>query len=98
MRIGASLVLIALGAILRFTITPQQSHGVNWGTIGIILMVVGLVGALITIALMTTRRRTDVIVQDDRPNYGAPAGPAYGVPLQARSTTYVEPLTVDPRK
>ncbi len=89
MRIGGSLVLIALGAILRFAITPQQSHGVNWGTIGVILMVVGLVGAIITIAVMTTRRRTDVIVQDGRPTYGAPT--------QARSTTYIEPAPTDPR-
>jgi hypothetical protein len=29
MRIGASLFLIAVGAILRFAITPQHSHGVN---------------------------------------------------------------------
>ena len=56
MRIGASLLLIALGAILRFAITPQYSHGVNWGTIGVILMIVGAVGAIITAFLLTARR------------------------------------------
>jgi hypothetical protein len=73
MRIGASLVLIALGAILRFAITPQHSHGVAWGTIGVILMIVGAVGALITIALMTTRRRTDVTYRRDGASYVEPA-------------------------
>ena len=73
MRIGASLFLIAVGAILRFAITPHYSHGVNWSTIGIILMIVGLVGALITIAVMTTRRRTDVTYRRDGATYTEPA-------------------------
>jgi hypothetical protein len=89
MRIGASLVFIAIGAILRFAITPQYSHGVNWGTVGVILMIVGAVGGLLTLAFLTTRRRTDVIVQDGRSGYGAP--------VQTRSTTYVEPSPIDPR-
>jgi Na+/melibiose symporter-like transporter len=73
MRIGASLVLIAIGAIIRFAITPQHSHGVNWGLIGVILMIVGAVGALITIAFMTTRRRTDVTYRRDGATYTDPA-------------------------
>jgi hypothetical protein len=102
MRIGGSLVLIALGAILRFAITPQQSHGVNWGTIGVILMIVGAVGALITIAFMTTRRRTDVTYRSagargpvqTPPGYAAQpiaptADPTYS------SATYVEPAPFD---
>jgi hypothetical protein len=97
MRIGGSLVLIALGAILRFAITPQHSHGVNWGTIGVILMIVGAVGALLTIAFMTTRRRTDIThrggVAAAQPVPGqsvAPTGTTYS------STTYVEPNRMDP--
>ncbi|HEX4392243.1 MAG TPA: hypothetical protein VH084_12005 [Mycobacterium sp.] len=94
MRIGGSLLLVALGAILRFAITPQYSHGVNWGTIGVILMIVGVVGALITIAFMTTRRRTDVTYR---------GGAAAGQPIQPgngpgySSATYVEPAPTDPR-
>lgn len=60
MRIGASLFLIAVGAILKFAIT-RDVNGVDVGTVGIILMIVGGIGLLITLALMTTRRRTDVI-------------------------------------
>ena len=44
-------MLIALGAILRFAITPQTTHGVNLGVIGVILMAVGLVGGIISLAL-----------------------------------------------
>lgn len=60
MRVGASLVLIALGAILKFAVS-KKVNGVDLPTVGVILMVVGVVGLLITLALMTTRRRTDVI-------------------------------------
>jgi hypothetical protein len=104
MRIGASLVLIALGAILRFAITPQYSHGINWGTIGVILMIVGAVGALITIAFMTTRRRTDVTYrgavaagQPVQPVAGYPAPPAAPTGSTYSSATYVEPAPVEPR-
>jgi membrane-bound ClpP family serine protease len=76
MRIGASLFLIAVGAILKFAVTTQNTHGFNIGTAGVILMIVGAVGLLITAVMMSTRRRTDVIAH-------GPAG--------TRGTTYVEP-------
>src|ERR1700709_565732 len=97
MRIGGSLLLIAIGAILRFAITPQYSHGVNWGTIGVILMIVGAIGALITIAFLTARRRTDVTVRNTGPTYAAPAQPTYAAPGETRSVSYVEPAPTDPR-
>ena len=46
MRVGVSLVLIAIGAILKFAVTSAV-HGVNLQTVGIILMIVGGVGLLI---------------------------------------------------
>ncbi len=66
MRIGASLLLIAVGAILKFAVT-KQLNGVDVGAIGVILMIVGAAGLLITLILMSTRRRTDII---HRPNGG----------------------------
>jgi hypothetical protein len=63
MRIGASLVLIALGAILKFAVTTSV-RGVDLSTVGVILMIVGAVGLLISLALLATRRRTDVVVRD----------------------------------
>lgn len=60
MRIGASLFLIAVGAILKFAVTTDI-NGVDVGTVGIILMIVGVIGLLITLVLMNTRRRTDVV-------------------------------------
>jgi hypothetical protein len=65
MRVGSSLFLIALGAILRFAITTKTSHGVDWAMIGVILMIVGAAGFLISLFLLTSRRRTDVVYRRD---------------------------------
>ena len=60
MRIGGSLFLIALGAVLSFAVN-KHVNGVNINTIGWILMIVGAIGLLVTFAWMSTRRRTDVV-------------------------------------
>jgi hypothetical protein len=47
MGIGVSLLLIAAGAILAFAV-HVSGHGFNLHTIGIILLVVGAIGALVS--------------------------------------------------
>ena len=47
MTIGAGLVLIAVGAILRFGISTVSTHGIAVHTIGDILMAVGVLGVLL---------------------------------------------------
>jgi hypothetical protein len=44
MTIGAGILLIAVGAILRFGISTVSTHGLGVHTIGDILMVVGVLG------------------------------------------------------
>jgi hypothetical protein len=62
MRIGASLLLIALGAILKFAVHPSHNtSGIDIPTVGVILMIVGAVGLVITGVMMSMRRRTDVV-------------------------------------
>ena len=48
---ATSLILIAIGAVLRFAVTATTS-GVNIHTIGIILMIVGGVGFIISLLWM----------------------------------------------
>jgi hypothetical protein len=67
----ASIVALAVGAILNFAVTvnPDQ-HGFNLKTVGMILMIIGLAGAVlsvITMAVANTRRRRTV-VDDGRGN------------------------------
>jgi hypothetical protein len=47
MTIGAGLILIAVGAILRFGISTVSTHGFGVHTIGDILMLVGALGVVL---------------------------------------------------
>jgi hypothetical protein len=47
MTIGAGLILIAVGAILRFGISTVSTHGFGIHTIGDILMLVGALGVVL---------------------------------------------------
>ena len=66
MGIGTSIFLIALGAILYFAVNVDIS-GLEVSTIGLILMLVGILGLIISIyyASVATRRRGEVVA--DRP-------------------------------
>lgn len=63
MRIGVSIFLIAVGAILRFALETSV-EGIDLGMTGVILMVAGVVGLLISLAfwisLSPSRRRASV--------------------------------------
>jgi hypothetical protein len=67
----ASIIAFAVGAILDFAVTTStEQHGFDIHTVGVILMVVGAVGALLSIiALVTTNtRRHRTVVDDGRGN------------------------------
>lgn len=48
MATGTSIFLIALGAILTFAVEAEVS-GIDLNTVGIILMVVGVIGVLVSL-------------------------------------------------
>jgi hypothetical protein len=50
MGIGTSIVLIAVGAILRYAVNVSV-EGIEIQTVGLILMVVGIVGLVIMLAI-----------------------------------------------
>jgi len=64
MGIGVSLILIAVGAVLAFAVHVSTS-GFNIHTVGYILLVVGIVGALISMMFWSTwggfGSRTEVV-------------------------------------
>jgi hypothetical protein len=53
MGIGTSIFLIAVGAILRYAVTVTAS-GVNLHAVGDILMIVGLIGMVLSIAFWSS--------------------------------------------
>jgi beta-lactamase regulating signal transducer with metallopeptidase domain len=62
--IGTSIFLIAVGAILKFAVNASIS-GLEISTIGVILMIVGVLGLIISLFYTTMASRRDVPV--DRP-------------------------------
>jgi len=69
MGLGVSLILIALGAILAFAVHVDNSNAFDLNTIGIILLIVGVIGALLSMIFWSswagpgyfTRRRTTYV-------------------------------------
>jgi hypothetical protein len=58
MAIGTSLLLIAVGAVLRFAVSVSTS-GFSVHTIGVILMIVGGVGLLLSLLWMAVWANRD---------------------------------------
>jgi Domain of unknown function (DUF6458) len=72
MGIGTSLFLIAVGAILRWAVQDSIS-GVDLTTVGLILLIVGIIGLVISLFLTTSLfRRGDTVVTRDRYVDGPP--------------------------
>jgi hypothetical protein len=68
MALGTSLFLIAVGAILRYAVSDSVP-GIDLPVIGLILMVVGVIGMLISFFMMTMwdrDRRGPGVVEERR--------------------------------
>jgi hypothetical protein len=83
MGLGASIVLVAIGAILVWGVTTD-AEGINVDAVGWILMIVGLVGFLISLFFWSSwggpgafRRRATYVEGDPyAPGYVAPPAAA----------------------
>lgn len=69
--LGGSLFLIALGAILYWAVSVE-AEGFSINTIGLILMIVGAVGLVLTLIMTAsttdTRRHSDVTIVERPPS------------------------------
>jgi hypothetical protein len=74
MGTGAGIALLAVGAILRFAVATTSTHGLNVHVVGVILMLAGALGLLLTLLvwgpLNPARRR-----RNSPGAYGAGAPP-----------------------
>jgi hypothetical protein len=67
MTIGASLFLLVTGAILAFAV-DVRTRGIDLATVGVILMIFGLVGLLVEVVWWSDRRprrEVDLLDHDD---------------------------------
>ncbi|MGZ4518584.1 MAG: DUF6458 family protein [Mycobacteriaceae bacterium] len=73
MASGISIFLIAVGAILYFAVT-KVVDGLNLGAVGVILMIVGTLGlvvSLIVLGMTRTRAGHTTVVQGTTPVQGS---------------------------
>lgn len=66
MPFGTSIFLIAVGAIIRYALTFDVS-GVSRPTIGLILIIAGIVGVALSLIYMASTRRRVVTRPYDEP-------------------------------
>ena len=62
MGIGTSIFLIAVGAILYFAVNAHVS-GIDITTVGLILMICGVLGLVISLFLMNSARRDSTVAR-----------------------------------
>jgi Domain of unknown function (DUF6458) len=63
--LGTSIFLIAVGAILRYAVTATVS-GISISTVGLILMIVGALGLVLSLFYMVSSRPRDGRVVRER--------------------------------
>jgi hypothetical protein len=73
MTVGTSIVLIAVGAILRYAVNAHSSV-INIQTVGLILVIAGVVGLILSLLYMAfwadrTRSRRDPYLDEPRTRY-----------------------------
>lgn len=61
MQLGTSLFLIAIGAILKFAVTDRLA-GVDISMVGLILMIIGVIGLVLSLFMMSRPRPHDTTV------------------------------------
>jgi len=81
MRIGSSIFLLALGAILAFAVSATVA-GVDLHAVGWVLMAAGALGLILTMTVFAPRRRRTLTQTRDLP----PAAPAAGPQVFTQET------------
>jgi hypothetical protein len=64
MGIGISTFLIAAGAVLRFAMRDETWHAINLHGAGVVLLIVGAIGLVVTLVLWAPRQRTTVVARE----------------------------------
>jgi hypothetical protein len=63
MGTGTSIFLIAVGAILKFAVTDSIS-GIKLATVGVILMIVGIIGLVVSMLFLARAERGAVVTRE----------------------------------
>lgn len=97
MGLGTGILLIAVGAVMKWGLTTDSTSSFNVDTIGTILFIIGIVATLLSLAFWSSwggrgvSRRTTTYDQD------APVGGTYQDPAAAPRRTTVNEEVRDSR-
>jgi hypothetical protein len=75
MGTSAAITLIAVGAILRFALAAGSPHGLNVHVVGIVLILAGILGLLLSLLVRGGPRRLRSLVRGGRGGYYSLPGP-----------------------
>jgi hypothetical protein len=87
--IGAAVTLIAAGGILRFTVATTSTHGLNVHVVGLILILAGLLGLVLSLLIWVLLNR-----RSNRPAGDGRAAP----PLSPQRFRQDQPPATDDRR
>lgn len=79
MGLGTGILLIAVGAVMKWGLTTERTSEFNLDTIGMILFMIGIVATLVSLAFWSSwgsagvRRRTTTYDRQGGPVAGGPA-------------------------
>ena len=80
MSTGAAITLIAVGAVLRFALAPGSPHGLNVHVVGVVLILAGVLGLVLSLLLPLVRTGPRQQRQGPRPTRQDRPGGYYNVP------------------
>ena len=71
MSTGFAIMLIAVGAVLRFAVATTSTHGLNVHVVGVILILAGVLGLLVSLLVWgrLNRRRNRPVDYDGRTTF-----------------------------
>jgi hypothetical protein len=84
MRTGAAITVIAVGAILRFALAAGSPHGLNVHVVGVVLILAGVLGLLLSLLARAGPRRPHSLVRQGRGGQYDPADPRSRLAMRKR--------------
>ena len=85
MSTGAGITLIAVGAILRFALPAGSPHSLNVHVVGVVLILAGVLGLLLSLLAQASPRRQHSLVRQNRGRYHDEPGPRSRLAMRKRA-------------
>jgi hypothetical protein len=85
MSTGAAITVIAVGAILRFALAAGSPHGLNVHVVGVVLILAGVLGLLLSLLVRAGPRRPHSLVRQGRGGYYDLPGPDERLAMRKRA-------------